>query len=103
MSSTDPLRGEVDTGRTRDKVDFPDPAAAPLGTDDEAAGRPPSAADVALARSQDATTAAPPSLASSERGRTISGETRRPLRLGLAVAVAVAAVAVVAVGALVAA
>ena len=24
-----------------DKVDFPDPAAAPLGTDDEAAGRPP--------------------------------------------------------------
>ncbi len=38
------LRGAIDSGRTRDKVDFPDPAAAPLGTDDEAAGFPASAA-----------------------------------------------------------
>jgi hypothetical protein len=28
--------------RTGDKVDWPDPAMAPLGTDDEAAGTPPS-------------------------------------------------------------
>jgi hypothetical protein len=32
------LRSDIDHGRTGDKVNFPDPAAAPLGTDDEAAG-----------------------------------------------------------------
>jgi hypothetical protein len=39
--NTDQLREQIDRGQTGDKVDFPDPAAAPLGTDDEAAGRPP--------------------------------------------------------------
>lgn len=34
------LRDDIDSGRTRDKVDFPDPAAAPLGSDEEAAGTP---------------------------------------------------------------
>ncbi|MDQ7264157.1 hypothetical protein NM680_20445, partial [Paracoccus sp. PS-1] len=34
------LRAEIDAGRTGDKLGFPDPAAAPLGTDDEAAGTP---------------------------------------------------------------
>lgn len=34
------LRQRIDTGQTGDKVDFPDPAAAPLGTDDEASGNP---------------------------------------------------------------
>lgn len=32
------LRAAIDRGETGDKVAFPDPAAAPLGTDDEAAG-----------------------------------------------------------------
>jgi hypothetical protein len=32
------LRGKIDAGETGDKVPFPDPAAAPLGTDDEAGG-----------------------------------------------------------------
>ena len=32
------LRNEIDRGETGDKVAAPDPAAAPLGTDDEAAG-----------------------------------------------------------------
>lgn len=36
------LRDAIDGGRTGDKIRFPDPAAAPLGADDEAAGRPPS-------------------------------------------------------------
>jgi hypothetical protein len=36
----DQLRHSIDSGKTGDKVDFPDPAAAPLGTDDEAAGNP---------------------------------------------------------------
>lgn len=40
MPGTDRLRGDIDEGRMRDKVPFPDPAAAPLGTDDEAAGMP---------------------------------------------------------------
>jgi hypothetical protein len=36
--NTDQLRHAIDSGLTGDKVDFPDPAAAPLGTDSEAAG-----------------------------------------------------------------
>ena len=34
------LREDIDRGRTGDKVDWPDPSAAPLGTDEEAAGTP---------------------------------------------------------------
>jgi hypothetical protein len=40
--NADQLRKAIDEGRTGDKVAFPDPAAAPLGTDAEAAGAPPS-------------------------------------------------------------
>ncbi|ALV27089.1 hypothetical protein ADZ37_07560 [Pannonibacter phragmitetus] len=47
------LRDEIDHGQTADKVSFPDPAAAPLGTDDEAAGNPPTAEQVAMARKQE--------------------------------------------------
>lgn len=39
--TTDQLRDEIDHGRGGDKKGFPDPAAAPLGTDAEAAGTPP--------------------------------------------------------------
>ncbi|QTL02126.1 hypothetical protein J5J86_15105 [Aquabacter sp. L1I39] len=35
------VRHAVDSGETRDKIRYSDPAAAPLGTDDEAAGLPP--------------------------------------------------------------
>jgi hypothetical protein len=34
------LKEDIDSGRTRDKVAVFDPAAAPLGTDEEAAGTP---------------------------------------------------------------
>jgi hypothetical protein len=44
------LRADIDSGRTGDKVSAPDPAMAPLGTDDEAAGTPPSPASIALTR-----------------------------------------------------
>jgi len=47
--NTDMLRAEIDAGRTRDKVAVSDPAAAPLGTDDEAAGMSPRPAEVAEA------------------------------------------------------
>jgi hypothetical protein len=39
-SSVDQLRAEIDRGATGEKTDNADPAAAPLGTDDEAAGAP---------------------------------------------------------------
>ncbi len=38
MANVDQLRHDIDTGRTSDKVNASDPAVAPLGTDDEAAG-----------------------------------------------------------------
>lgn len=52
------LRHEIDSGQTGDKVPASDPAAAPLGADDEAAGRPPDGAAVESARQQ-----APPDIA----------------------------------------
>jgi hypothetical protein len=39
--NTAQLRDAIDRGRTGSKVAFPDHAAAPLGTDEEAAGTPP--------------------------------------------------------------
>jgi hypothetical protein len=47
------LRADINRGRTGDKVPFHDPAAAPLGTDDEAGGTPPSAERVAMARAHE--------------------------------------------------
>lgn len=44
----DRLRFDIDHGRTGDKVNYPDPALAPLGTDAEAAGHPPSQAEIGL-------------------------------------------------------
>jgi hypothetical protein len=40
------LKAEIDSGRTGDKVPGFDPAAAPLGTDAEAAGASPTGAEV---------------------------------------------------------
>jgi hypothetical protein len=50
MTNVEQFRKEIDTGRTGDKVDWPDPAAAPLGADEEAAGTPVSPAAVGQAR-----------------------------------------------------
>jgi hypothetical protein len=44
--NADQLRAAIDSGKTGDKVAFPDPAAAPLGTDAEAAGAPPASAEL---------------------------------------------------------
>jgi len=49
-STAERLRADIDSGRTGGKVAASDPAAAPLGTDDEAAGRAPSRDAVRLAR-----------------------------------------------------
>ncbi|OYU17791.1 MAG: hypothetical protein CFE34_13925 [Rhodobacteraceae bacterium PARR1] len=47
--TADALRHGIDRGGAADKVAFPDPAAAPLGTDDEAAGFPPTREQVRMA------------------------------------------------------
>ena len=47
------LKGAIDSGQTGDKVAFHDPGAAPLGTDDEAAGTPDTPKRVALAMRQE--------------------------------------------------
>lgn len=44
--TADRLRYEIDRGRGGDKVDARDPAVAPLGTDDEAGGSPPTPAQI---------------------------------------------------------
>jgi hypothetical protein len=49
IENTEQLRIAIDQGHGGDKVDAPDPAAAPLGTDDEAGGTPNTAAQVRLA------------------------------------------------------
>src|SRR3954470_4396704 len=46
-------KGDIDSGRTGDKVGVFDPALAPLGTDDEAAGAPPAREATAMARRQE--------------------------------------------------
>lgn len=48
--TTSQLRGDIDSGRTHDKVIKSDPAAAPLGSDAEASGNPPTGQEVATAR-----------------------------------------------------
>ena len=48
--TTAELKADIDAGRTGDKVDEFDLAAVPLGTDDEAAGRPASQERIRLAR-----------------------------------------------------
>ena len=47
------LKNDIDSGRTGSKVATADPGLSPLGTDDEAAGRPPSSARVAMARAEE--------------------------------------------------
>ena len=43
--TVDEERRGIDAGLARDKVAFPDPAAAPLGTDAEAGGYPPTSTE----------------------------------------------------------
>jgi hypothetical protein len=47
--NVDQLRARIDSGQSGDKMPWPDPAAAPLGTDEEAAGTPPTREAVAVA------------------------------------------------------
>ena len=49
-STAEQLRHDIDSGRTGDKVRASDPAAAPLGTDEEAAGTPVDPSVISAAR-----------------------------------------------------
>src|SRR4051795_10745079 len=71
IRNVDELRSKIDSGQTGDKMPWPDPAAAPLGTDDEAGGAPPHRAQAAMAYRQ-------------EGGRPVSS--RSPIGRGLGVA-----------------
>jgi hypothetical protein len=53
VSTSAQLRHGITTGRARDKVSNIDPAAAPLGTDDEAGGNPPSREQIEQAAQQE--------------------------------------------------
>jgi hypothetical protein len=53
IETTEQLRIAIDQGHAGDKVDAGDPAAAPLGTDDEAGGTSNSTAQVRLAAAND--------------------------------------------------
>ena len=55
----DALRDSIDRGETGDKVPASDPAAAPLGTDDEAAGAPPDPKLVAEVQARETSRPAP--------------------------------------------
>lgn len=48
--TVDQLRSDIDAGRTMDKIRASDPAMAPLGADEEAAGTPLSAEAISMAR-----------------------------------------------------
>ena len=70
--TADRLRADIDGGESGDKVGHPDPSAAPLGTDAEAGGAPPTSEEVSQARSAEieGRTAAPV----ADPGRPISAD-----------------------------
>lgn len=51
--TTSGLRKDIDAGRTGDKANAVDPAAAPLGTDEESAGKPLEAEVIAFAEQRE--------------------------------------------------
>ena len=73
-ATADALRHAIDRGQSGDKTDFSDPAAAPLGTDDEAAGHPPTPEQIALAAASELGPHRPP-LPPKAGGRTIPERT----------------------------
>ncbi|HEY8573842.1 hypothetical protein [Phenylobacterium sp.] len=93
--TTAQLRDDIQSGRTGDKVAGFDPAAAPLGVDDEAGGVSPTPEQIALAREQETagrpnsatTNAATPELQPNARAGGSRG-----MAMGLILGVAAAAV-----------
>jgi hypothetical protein len=86
--TTDQLRRAIDSGATGDKVNSSDPAAAPLGTDEEAGGRTPTPVERAMSLRQELRTGS-----SAARRGAKSGWTSVQLAVIVAFCVALAAVA----------
>ena len=88
------LRGEIDSGRTGDKVPATDPAAAPLGTDAEAAGAPPTGGEVKQAGRAEAAGPKTPHPNASEPELAPDARMRRSpqMMLGVLIGVAIAIV-----------
>lgn len=82
------LRRDIEAGATGDKLPVLDPAASPLGTDDEAGGVSPTSAEVAAARAAER---GPESASRGVGGKTGPNPARVPLLLLLAVLLAGAA------------
>lgn len=73
--TADRLRKDIDRGRTADKTAYPDPAAAPLGTDAEAGGHPPSDEELRIARAAEVRRDGSPAPSEDRsRGRPSSAE-----------------------------
>jgi hypothetical protein len=85
--TTDRLRHDIDRGRTGEKVAYSDPAASPLGTDDEAAGTPPSPEAIAHAHAQEMSGGrhSAPGV-TDERDREITGELKPKAKSTLSLA-----------------
>jgi hypothetical protein len=104
MTTTDRLRHDIDRGATSDKMPFPDPAASPLGTDDEAGGTPPSHERIELARRQELHAGDPVGPgATDERERPMSGRVSPAWSRLIAIAFAILLVGAFAVAAFAAA
>lgn len=73
------LRDDINRGRTGEKVAGTDPAAAPLGTDEEAAGAPPSAGEIDQARRAERKPGADPAPNAANPEQTPTGDAGRSM------------------------
>ncbi|HEX8234008.1 MAG TPA: hypothetical protein VF559_11770 [Caulobacteraceae bacterium] len=85
------LKADYDSGRTGDKVAVGDPAASPLGTDEEAGGAPLSGESIAQARAQETR----PNAAASRDSSQVNNAQRNRLGGGAGVLLGLLAAAVV--------
>ncbi|WP_281801457.1 hypothetical protein [Methylocystis echinoides] len=70
--STDMVRIQIDRGLDGDKIDHPDPATAPLGTDADAAGATPTQEERAMAARRPKTAAHEAVSSSPDGGAVLS-------------------------------
>ncbi|MFW5641196.1 MAG: hypothetical protein ACOCTP_02970 [Roseicyclus sp.] len=89
--TADKLRDRIDRGRAGDKVNASDPAAAPLGTDAEAAGTPPSEEQLRRAWQAEVENDARADQAEPDRGKPRPAELQQGGRNGRTAILVVAA------------
>ncbi|MWD28908.1 hypothetical protein E0K89_015625 [Aquicoccus sp. SCR17] len=93
-AAVDRLRDRIDRGGSGDKVGFSDPAAAPLGTDAEAGGAPPTMEQVRRAEAAEHGHGTPRDAKPEPSDLQTSGRRPGPWLIGLAAAVVVIVVVV---------